>query len=118
MAPKTQGPPSSRYATWLPRSSKQTSLSVTLAEATSVADLEAVSWHILIARTGTPGPVADKLHNEMKRIMAAPDVRQKVEAIGLIPHETPSIEGMRRYVKAEADKWGALVRSLGLEGSE
>jgi tripartite-type tricarboxylate transporter receptor subunit TctC len=90
----------------------------TLAQATGVADLEAVSWHILVARGGTPNAIAGKLHGEMKRIMAAPDVKQKIEAIGLIPHESPSIDGMRNYIKAENEKWGALVRSLGLEGSE
>jgi tripartite-type tricarboxylate transporter receptor subunit TctC len=90
----------------------------TLAQATGDAELEAVSWHILVARAGTPAPIAGRLHDEMKRIMATPDVKEKVEAIGLIPHETPSIEGMARYIKAETDKWGALVRSLGLEGSE
>ena len=84
----------------------------------SVADLEAVSWHILVARSGTPEAIAGKLNGEMKRIMAAPDVKQKIEAIGLIPHESPSIDGMRSYIKAENEKWGALVRSLGLEGSE
>jgi tripartite-type tricarboxylate transporter receptor subunit TctC len=54
----------------------------------------------------------------MKRIMATPDIKEKIEAIGLIPHETPSIEGQTRYIKAETEKWGALVRTLGLEGSE
>jgi tripartite-type tricarboxylate transporter receptor subunit TctC len=90
----------------------------TLAEATGTADLEAVSWHVLLVRNGAPAPTANRLHEEMKRIMAAPDVRQKIEAIGLIPHESPSIEGIQRYIKAETQKWGALVRSLGLEGSE
>jgi len=90
----------------------------TLAQATGVADLEAVSWHILIAHHATPAPIAGRLHEEMKRVMAAPDIRQRIEAIGLIPHESPSIEGMQRYIRAETEKWGNLVRSLGLEGSE
>lgn len=90
----------------------------TLAQATGDAELEAVSWHILVTRQGTPAPIAGKLHDEMKRIMASPDVKDKVEAIGLIPHESPSIEEMRRYITSETAKWGALVRSLGLEGSE
>jgi tripartite-type tricarboxylate transporter receptor subunit TctC len=90
----------------------------TLAQATGDAELEAVSWHILVAREGTPAPIAGRLHQEMKRIMATPDVKEKIEATGLIPDETPSIEGMQRYIKAETDKWGAVVRSLGLEGSE
>ena len=89
----------------------------TLAQATGIANLEAVSWHVLLARRGTPAPIAGKLHDEMARIMANPEIKGKIEAIGLIPHESPSIEGIESYIQAEADKWGALVRSLGLAGS-
>jgi tripartite-type tricarboxylate transporter receptor subunit TctC len=80
----------------------------TLAQATGDAELEAVSWHILVARTGTPAPIAGRLHQEMKQIMALPDVKEKVEAIGLIPHETPSIEGMTRYIKAETENLASV----------
>ena len=38
--------------------------------------------------------------------------------IGLIPYQSPSVEGIQRYIKAETEKWGALVRQLGLEGSQ
>ena len=73
---------------------------------------------VLFARHDTPREIVDKLHGEMKRIMAAPEMRQKIMNIGLIPHESPSVEGLQRYIKAETDKWGALVRQLGLEGSQ
>src|SRR5262245_7619574 len=67
----------------------------TLAQATGDSNLEAVSWHVLVVRSGTPAPVTSRLHDEMKRIMASPEVRQKIETIGLIPHQTPSIEGIQ-----------------------
>jgi tripartite-type tricarboxylate transporter receptor subunit TctC len=54
----------------------------------------------------------------MKSIMAAPEMQQKIMQIGLIPHDTPSVEGIQRYIKAETEKWGTLVRQLGLEGSQ
>ena len=91
---------------------------VPIAEAAALPDLEAVSWHLLFARSGTPREIVDRLHDEMKRIMAAPEMQQKVLNIGLIPHETASVEGIRDYIKAETDKWGALVRQLGLAGSQ
>ena len=50
--------------------------------------------------------------------MATPEMRQKVMNIGLIPHDSPDVEGTQRYIKSETDKWGALVRQLGLEGSQ
>jgi tripartite-type tricarboxylate transporter receptor subunit TctC len=81
-------------------------------------DFEAVSWHLLVAPAKTPPEAVEKLHVEMKKIMAMPEIREKIAAIGLIPNETPSIEGMRAYVKSEQEKWGTLVKQLGLEGSQ
>ena len=50
--------------------------------------------------------------------MAEPDLKQKIETIGLIPFDTPSIEELRAYRRAEQEKWGGLVKKLGLEGSQ
>src|SRR5262249_41143471 len=49
-------------------------------------------------------------------LTATPDVKEKIEAIGLIPHETPSIEGMSRYIKAETDKVGHARAQPGIGG--
>jgi tripartite-type tricarboxylate transporter receptor subunit TctC len=81
-------------------------------------DLEAVSWHVLFARYDTPREIVNRLNGEMKRIMATPEMRHKILNIGLIPHESPSVEGIQSYIKAETEKWGTLVRQLGLEGSQ
>jgi len=89
-----------------------------LGEAVGAPDFEAVSWHVLLAAAATPEPVLDKLHREMKRIMEAPEMRQRVAAIGLIPIDIASVEETRRYIAAEAEKWSALVRKLGLQGSQ
>jgi tripartite-type tricarboxylate transporter receptor subunit TctC len=89
-----------------------------LAEAVAVPDLEAVSWHVIFARHDTPREIVNRLNGEMKRIMATPEMRQKILNIGLIPHESPSVEGIQSYIKAETEKWGAVVRQLGLEGSQ
>jgi tripartite-type tricarboxylate transporter receptor subunit TctC len=89
-----------------------------IAEAVALPDLEAVSWHLLFARHDTPRSIVDKLHLEMKRIMAMPDMREKIANIGLIPHDSPPVEGLQRYVAAETEKWGAIVRQLGLAGSQ
>ena len=89
-----------------------------IAEAVGMPGLEAVSWHVIFARHDTPRAVVETLHGEMKGIMAAPEMQQKIANIGLIPHESPSIDGIQHYIKSETDKWGALVRQLGLEGSQ
>ncbi len=69
-----------------------------IAEAVALPDLEAVSWHVLFARHDTPRPIVERLHLEMKRIMATPDMREKIANIGLIPLDPAPVEGMQQYV--------------------
>ena len=89
-----------------------------IGEAVGAPDFEAVSWHVLLAPAGTPQDVVDKLHAEMKRIMEEPGMRKKIADIGLIPLDIASVEQSRAYIKAEGEKWGSLVRKLGLEASQ
>jgi tripartite-type tricarboxylate transporter receptor subunit TctC len=88
------------------------------AEASGAKDFEAVSWHMLLAPSATPKEVVDKLHVEMKRITGAPDLRKRIAALGLIPFDAPSVVDTQSYIKSEQEKWGSLVRKLGLEGSQ
>ena len=88
------------------------------AVASGEKDFEAVSWHAILAPAGTPDAIVQKLHGEMKRIMAEPQIKEKVSALGLIPFDTPSPAELRSYLRTEREKWGNLVKSLGLEGTQ
>src|SRR3954464_707771 len=88
------------------------------AEAAGAPEYEVVSWHVLLAPAATPTEIVEKLRQEMKRIMAAPEMSKRISDLGLIPIETPTVEGIRAYIKSEQEKWGSLVRKLGLEGSQ
>ncbi|MGH8733715.1 MAG: tripartite tricarboxylate transporter substrate-binding protein, partial [Burkholderiales bacterium] len=90
----------------------------TFAEAAQVPDFEVVSWHMLLAPSGTPKEIVARLHTEMNRIMAAPDMQQKINAIGLLPVGAPSLEAIQKFVASEREKWGTLVQKLGLAGSQ
>lgn len=89
-----------------------------ISTASGAPDFETVSWHVLLAPAKTPQPIVDRLHAEMKKIFADPDIVTKAANIGLIPIETPSVEGISAYMKSEQMKWGSLVKKLGLEGSQ
>jgi tripartite-type tricarboxylate transporter receptor subunit TctC len=87
-------------------------------EAANAPDFEAVSWHVLFAPAATPKEIVERLHQEMKRIMSAPDMKKRAADIGLIPVDSPPVEEIKRYIKSEQEKWGSLVKKLGLEGTE
>jgi tripartite-type tricarboxylate transporter receptor subunit TctC len=54
----------------------------------------------------------------MRRIMSAPDMKKRAADIGLLPLDSPPIDGIRAYVKSEQEKWGSLVKKLGLDGTQ
>ena len=87
------------------------------AEAAKAPDFEAVSWHILFAPAATPKPIVERLHREMKKIMADPEMIKLTEKIGLLPVDSPDIDGIQKYLASEREKWGSLVKQLGLAGT-
>jgi tripartite-type tricarboxylate transporter receptor subunit TctC len=87
-------------------------------EAAGAPDFESVSWHALLAPAKTPKDIVDRLHAEMKKIMSDPEMKKRVADIGLIPFDTPSIDGINDYIKSERVKWGTLVEKIGLKGSQ
>jgi tripartite-type tricarboxylate transporter receptor subunit TctC len=89
----------------------------TFAEAAKAPDFEVVSWHMLFAPSATPKPIVDRLHAEMRKIMADPDMKQKATNIGLLPIDVPDLPATLAFIAEERKKWGPLVKSLGLEGS-
>lgn len=88
------------------------------AKAANAPDFEAVSWHMLFAPAATPKPILDKLHAEMTKIMKDPEMQKKATTIGLLPIDPPSIADTEKYLASEREKWGSLVKKLGLEGSQ
>jgi tripartite-type tricarboxylate transporter receptor subunit TctC len=75
-------------------------------------DLVTTEWYGLLAPAGTPRPIIDKLNAEMKRITALPNMGDRLMAIELT-HSTP--EELGDFIKAETERWGPLIKKLGLK---
>ena len=73
---------------------------------------------MLFAPRAAPRPIVDKLHAEMDKIMKDADTKAQATAIGLLPIDTPAIADTEKCIAREPEKWGDLVRKLGLEGSQ
>jgi tripartite-type tricarboxylate transporter receptor subunit TctC len=84
----------------------------TVAEA-GVKDFESTSWGGVLAPAGTPQPVIALLHERLARVMELPDVREKLEKLGVeIVSGTP--EQFAGYLHSEIVKWTAVIKAAGL----
>jgi tripartite-type tricarboxylate transporter receptor subunit TctC len=86
--------------------------------ADTLPGFEAVSWHLIVAPSGTPPAIVNRLHDEFRTVIKSPEIWQKMISMGLIPVDTPSVEDLRGFVKSEIARWGDLVRKLGIAGTE
>jgi tripartite-type tricarboxylate transporter receptor subunit TctC len=75
---------------------------------------EAVVWYGMLAPAGTPSRIIDKIQREVARVVAIPEVREKLLAQGTDPVATRP-EEFARQIRVEIDKWGKLVKQLGLK---
>ena len=89
----------------------------TIAEG-GLPEFDAASWQMLVAPTRTPRPVVEKLHGELKSILALPDVRDQIVAGGMVPMDNPPVEGLQAFVKSEIARWGKVVEQAGIAGSQ
>ena len=74
-------------------------------------DVVATEWYGLLAPAGTPKPIIEKLNAEMKRIMALPNMGERLAAIELTHSSPQELDG---FIRSETERWGALIKQLGL----
>ena len=84
----------------------------TVAEA-GLPGFEVTAWFGLFAPSRTPRPVVERLNAEVVKILAMPDVRQKMSAHGVLPGGGTSAS-LREFLVADIDKWAKLIRQAGI----
>jgi len=83
----------------------------TVAEA-ALPGFEFDSWIGLWAPARTPKAVLDQLSNEVARILALPDIRERIQSEGVVP-KSSTPEEFAKFTRAEIEKLGKVVKTSG-----
>ena len=85
----------------------------TMAEA-GVPDQEADTLTGILVPAGTPKEVIDTLHREIRKLVALPDVNDKLRTLGFVPiANTP--EQFAARINVEIPKWAKVVQGASLK---
>jgi tripartite-type tricarboxylate transporter receptor subunit TctC len=83
----------------------------TMSEA-GVPGFQASSWFAVFAPAKTPRPVINKLNTEIVKVIHAPELRDRMTALGFeVVGGTP--EELGAFLKAEIAKWSKVIRDSG-----
>jgi tripartite-type tricarboxylate transporter receptor subunit TctC len=78
-----------------------------------IPDLESDTLTGVVAPAGTPKEVIERWRGDIVKMVATPEVRQRLEALGFAPvADTPDEFGAR--IKSEIAKWGKVVRDANI----
>jgi tripartite-type tricarboxylate transporter receptor subunit TctC len=87
----------------------------TPAIAETVPGFEVVTWYAVFAPAATPAAIVERLNAELRKIAQAPQLKEQLANLGIDAAASASPAEARAYRDAEAEKWGKLVRALGVK---
>ncbi|HET9352348.1 MAG TPA: tripartite tricarboxylate transporter substrate binding protein [Burkholderiales bacterium] len=75
---------------------------------------EVLGWFALLAPAKTPPPIVQLLNAELNKMIAKPQIVAKFAELGAEPLDGAP-ERARVFIKLEQDKWGQIIREVGIK---
>ena len=81
---------------------------VPTAQEGGLKDFEVVSWNGMSVPAGTPKPVIDTLNRAIQEALKSPELRQKLQALG-VRAQAGTPEELARLLAAEMKRWKDVI---------
>jgi len=85
--------------------------------AETLPGFEASQWYGIVTPAHTPAPILKRLAEEIRRVMHAPDVLERLETEGVELWEV-SPEQFREHVASEIPRWKAVVEAAKINAAQ
>jgi tripartite-type tricarboxylate transporter receptor subunit TctC len=77
---------------------------------------DAGTWQGILTTGGTPPAMVARLNAEIRKILAEPEIQQKIaEQGGVVKAQSP--EEFRIWLNDATARWGTIIREAGIKGS-
>ena len=79
-----------------------------------LANFEVLSWQAIFAPAGTPALMVDRLHKEIGRILAEPEMQAKLKGFGMEPANMTTAQ-IAAFQRAEVAKWAQVIKAANIK---
>jgi tripartite-type tricarboxylate transporter receptor subunit TctC len=83
-----------------------------------VPGFDAAGWFMVAGPAGTPKPIVERLHAELKWVMGLPDIQEAVAKTGNVPVVSPPLADLHSFIASEQARWSKVVHQAGLAGTQ
>ena len=77
-----------------------------------IKGFDVMAWGGLVAPTGTPAPILDRLNAEVVKALDTPETQKRLQDLGIVP-VGDSREHFGALIKSELARWAAVVKMTG-----
>lgn len=88
---------------------------LTMVEA-GVNGYESATWYGIVAPTGTPADIVNRLNSEIVAILKSPEMHDRLSKEGADPVGNTPAE-FARHIQTEIEKWRKVIRAAGIQPS-
>jgi tripartite-type tricarboxylate transporter receptor subunit TctC len=82
--------------------------------AETIPGFDMSGWFTLVAPTGTPAAVINRMHKEVNLLLADKDMADRILTVGPIAEPLASPDAVAQFLKDEHQRWGAAAKEIGL----
>jgi tripartite-type tricarboxylate transporter receptor subunit TctC len=72
-------------------------------------------WQSVVAPAGTPREIVDRLHRSLSKVMATPEVRDRLLAAGIEPTISKSPEDFAAFIRSQAEVRSKVIKAVGMK---
>jgi tripartite-type tricarboxylate transporter receptor subunit TctC len=77
----------------------------------------ASGWLALMAPPGTPEPIARKVSDDLRTVVALPEVAQRMQELGTYPHPMSSAE-LAGFIAQQQKTWQPVIAAVGIKSRQ
>ena len=79
---------------------------------------DATGWGMVVAPARTPASIVTKLYDAFRIVTSRAEVRDRLNFLGLAAQTSPPPDTLQSFIDDELVRWGKVVKSAGLAGTE
>jgi tripartite-type tricarboxylate transporter receptor subunit TctC len=80
-----------------------------------VPGYEATNWHATIGPKGMPAAVVERLGNELRKVVALPDVQATLARSGVFPEADGAPARLRELIRKDYEQWRKVIQQAGIK---
>ncbi len=73
-----------------------------------------VGWFALVAPTGTPAAVVERVNRDVNALLADKDVTDRIALIGPLVDASMGVDAVGAFLRSESARWAAIAREIGV----